>query len=45
VWDLIKLGDRLSEWEDADLCRIGITGESLGGIVYDEFMICILILK
>jgi hypothetical protein len=34
VLDLIKLGDHLSEREDADLYRIGITGESLGGIVY-----------
>nr|BAD09015.1 hypothetical protein [Oryza sativa Japonica Group]BAD09114.1 hypothetical protein [Oryza sativa Japonica Group] len=39
VWDLIKLGDHLSEWEDVDPCRVGITGESLRGIVYDEFMI------
>ncbi|BAT17530.1 Os12g0545600, partial [Oryza sativa Japonica Group] len=30
VLDLIKLGDHLSEREDADLYRIGITGESLG---------------
>lgn len=33
VWDLIKLGDHLSEREDADLYRIGITGESLGASV------------
>jgi hypothetical protein len=33
VWDLIKLGDHLSEREDVDPCRIGLTGESLGGIV------------
>ena len=32
MWDLIKLGDNLSEREDVDPCRIGITGESLGGI-------------
>ena len=32
MWDLIKLGDHLSEREDIDPCRIGITGESLGGI-------------
>jgi predicted peptidase len=32
VWDLIKLGDHLSERDDIDPCRIGITGESLGGI-------------
>ncbi|CAN6172650.1 unnamed protein product [Urochloa humidicola] len=32
VWDLIKLGDHLSEREDVDSCRIGITGESLGGM-------------
>ncbi|KAL5224995.1 hypothetical protein ABZP36_011634 [Zizania latifolia] len=32
VWDLIKLGDHLSEREDVDPCRIGITGESLGGM-------------
>uniref|UniRef100_A0A0E0P4S3 Peptidase S9 prolyl oligopeptidase catalytic domain-containing protein n=1 Tax=Oryza rufipogon TaxID=4529 RepID=A0A0E0P4S3_ORYRU len=33
VSDLIKLGDHLSEREDADLCRIGITGESLGASI------------
>ncbi|KAL6606694.1 hypothetical protein ACP70R_042347 [Stipagrostis hirtigluma subsp. patula] len=32
VWDLIKLGDYLSDREDVDPCRIGITGESLGGM-------------
>ncbi|WVZ82394.1 hypothetical protein U9M48_029660 [Paspalum notatum var. saurae] len=32
VWDLIKLGDHLSEREDIDPSRIGITGESLGGM-------------
>uniref|UniRef100_A0A0E0DXE6 Peptidase S9 prolyl oligopeptidase catalytic domain-containing protein n=1 Tax=Oryza meridionalis TaxID=40149 RepID=A0A0E0DXE6_9ORYZ len=32
VWDLIKLGDHLIEREDVDPCRIGITGESLGGM-------------
>uniref|UniRef100_J3MBJ5 Peptidase S9 prolyl oligopeptidase catalytic domain-containing protein n=2 Tax=Oryza brachyantha TaxID=4533 RepID=J3MBJ5_ORYBR len=32
VWDLIKLADHLSEREDVDPCRIGITGESLGGM-------------
>ncbi|TVU12416.1 hypothetical protein EJB05_46060, partial [Eragrostis curvula] len=32
VWDLIKLGDHLSEREDVDPCRIGIAGESLGGM-------------
>lgn len=32
MWDLIKLGDHLIEREDIDPCRIGITGESLGGI-------------
>jgi len=32
VWDLIKLGDHLSKREDVDPCRIGITGESLGGM-------------
>ncbi|KAF0901560.1 hypothetical protein E2562_003534 [Oryza meyeriana var. granulata] len=32
VWDLIKLGDHLSEREDVNPCRIGITGESLGGM-------------
>uniref|UniRef100_A0A8I7BDD0 Peptidase S9 prolyl oligopeptidase catalytic domain-containing protein n=2 Tax=Hordeum vulgare subsp. vulgare TaxID=112509 RepID=A0A8I7BDD0_HORVV len=32
VWDLIKLGDHLSTREDVDPSRIGITGESLGGM-------------
>ncbi|KAG0512954.1 hypothetical protein BDA96_10G059600 [Sorghum bicolor] len=32
VWDLIKLGDHLSGREDIDPSRIGITGESLGGM-------------
>ncbi|XP_043706406.1 putative hydrolase YtaP [Telopea speciosissima] len=32
VWDLIKLADYLSEREDIDPSRIGITGESLGGM-------------
>ncbi|CAK9325489.1 unnamed protein product [Citrullus colocynthis] len=32
VWDLIKLADYLTEREDIDPCRIGITGESLGGM-------------
>lgn len=32
MWDLIKLGDHLSGREDIDPSRIGITGESLGGI-------------
>ncbi|XP_051151246.1 uncharacterized protein LOC127265481 [Andrographis paniculata] len=32
VWDLIKLADHLSEREDVDPHRIGITGESLGGM-------------
>lgn len=32
VWDLIKLADHLSEREDVDPSRIGITGESLGGM-------------
>ncbi|EMS55378.1 hypothetical protein TRIUR3_07550 [Triticum urartu] len=32
VWDLIKLGDYLSAREDVDPSRIGITGESLGGM-------------
>ncbi|CAA7397363.1 unnamed protein product [Spirodela intermedia] len=32
VWDLIKLGDYLSQREDVDPARIGITGESLGGM-------------
>ncbi|XP_055810734.1 uncharacterized protein LOC129880639 isoform X2 [Solanum dulcamara] len=32
VWDLIKLADYLTEREDIDLSRIGITGESLGGM-------------
>lgn len=36
MWDLIKLGDHLSEREDIDPCRIGITGESLGGIADQE---------
>ncbi|XP_020536394.1 putative esterase YitV isoform X2 [Jatropha curcas] len=32
VWDLIKLADYLTQREDIDPKRIGITGESLGGM-------------
>ncbi|XVE71040.1 hypothetical protein DITRI_Ditri10aG0118200 [Diplodiscus trichospermus] len=32
VWDLIKLADFLTQREDIDSSRIGITGESLGGM-------------
>ncbi|KAM0938571.1 putative peptidase S9, prolyl oligopeptidase, catalytic domain, alpha/Beta hydrolase [Dioscorea sansibarensis] len=32
VWDLIKLGDYLTQREDIDPAKIGITGESLGGM-------------
>ncbi|KAL3745278.1 hypothetical protein ACJRO7_014398 [Eucalyptus globulus] len=32
VWDLIKLADYLTKREDIDPSRIGITGESLGGM-------------
>lgn len=32
VWDLIKLADYLTQREDIDHSRIGITGESLGGM-------------
>ncbi|OAY27372.2 hypothetical protein MANES_16G071800v8 [Manihot esculenta] len=32
VWDLIKLADYLTKREDIDPARIGITGESLGGM-------------
>ncbi|XP_057960042.1 uncharacterized protein LOC131152279 [Malania oleifera] len=32
VWDLIKLADHLVQREDIDPARIGITGESLGGM-------------
>ncbi|KAG9456136.1 hypothetical protein H6P81_000644 [Aristolochia fimbriata] len=32
VWDLIKLADYLTQREDIDPSRIGITGESLGGM-------------
>ncbi|KAJ0986051.1 hypothetical protein J5N97_004407 [Dioscorea zingiberensis] len=32
VWDLIKLGDYLIQREDIDPAKIGITGESLGGM-------------
>ncbi|MCE3049816.1 hypothetical protein HAX54_045843 [Datura stramonium] len=32
VWDLIKLADYLAEREDVDPSKIGITGESLGGM-------------
>eukprot|EP00249_Psilotum_nudum_P018751 c26946_g1_i4 orf=191-1288(+) len=32
VWDLIRLMDYLSERKDIDPTRIGITGESLGGM-------------
>ena len=42
VWDLIKLGDYLSAREDVDPSRIGITGESLGGIIDHD---CIMILN
>lgn len=31
AWDLIKLADYLTQREDIDSDRIGITGESLGG--------------
>ncbi|GMN39940.1 hypothetical protein TIFTF001_009162 [Ficus carica] len=32
VWDLMKLADYLTERKDIDPTRIGITGESLGGM-------------
>ncbi|XP_020574475.1 uncharacterized protein LOC110020644 isoform X2 [Phalaenopsis equestris] len=32
VWDLIKLADYLVQREDVDPIRIGVTGESLGGM-------------
>ncbi|KAK9273991.1 hypothetical protein L1049_018805 [Liquidambar formosana] len=32
VWDLIKLADYLTQREDIDTAKIGITGESLGGM-------------
>ncbi|KAB1204382.1 putative esterase YitV [Morella rubra] len=32
VWDLIKLADYLTQRDDIDSGRIGITGESLGGM-------------
>ncbi|KAL8522037.1 hypothetical protein ACS0TY_012258 [Phlomoides rotata] len=32
AWDLIKLADYLTQREDVDSSRIGITGESLGGM-------------
>ncbi|KAM1247223.1 hypothetical protein TB2_043341 [Malus domestica] len=32
VWDLIKLADYLTQREDIDPTRVGITGESLGGM-------------
>lgn len=32
AWDLIKLADYLTQREDIDPTRIGITGESLGGM-------------
>ncbi|KAM6543881.1 hypothetical protein CsatB_008328 [Cannabis sativa] len=32
VWDLIKLADHLTERKEIDPTRIGITGESLGGM-------------
>jgi dienelactone hydrolase len=31
VWDLKRLADYLTQREDIDPARIGITGESLGG--------------
>ncbi|XP_066370969.1 uncharacterized protein [Miscanthus floridulus] len=40
VWDLIKLGDHLSEREDIDPCRIGITGESLGAYRNARMVCC-----
>ncbi|KAG0462675.1 hypothetical protein HPP92_021151 [Vanilla planifolia] len=33
VWDLIKLADYLVQRGDVDSSRIGITGESLGGLI------------
>lgn len=42
VWDLIKLGDHLAAREDVDPSRIGITGESLGGIISHS---CVMILN
>lgn len=36
MWDLVKLGDYLGEREDVDPCRVGITGESLGGAADDR---------
>lgn len=38
VWDLINLGDYLSQREDVDPARIGITGESLGGELTSDFL-------
>jgi len=35
VWDLIKLADYLTQREDIDPSRIGITGISLGGWLRD----------
>jgi len=35
VWDLIKLADYLTQREDIDSSRIGITGISLGGWLRD----------
>ncbi|KAL7122073.1 hypothetical protein ACP275_01G022900 [Erythranthe tilingii] len=32
VWDLVKLADHLTQRDDIDPSRIGITGESLGGM-------------
>ncbi|KAL5558824.1 hypothetical protein UlMin_035035 [Ulmus minor] len=32
IWDLIKLADYLTERKDIDPAKIGITGESLGGM-------------
>ncbi|XP_039007460.1 uncharacterized protein LOC120135215 [Hibiscus syriacus] len=34
VWDLIKLADYLTQREDIDPSKIGITGESLGGLMH-----------
>ncbi|KAF5944121.1 hypothetical protein HYC85_018198 [Camellia sinensis] len=36
VWDLIKLADYLTQREDIDPSKIGITGESLGGWNLEE---------
>lgn len=40
---MVKLGDYLGEREDVDPCRVGITGESLGGAADDDARFIVLL--